>query len=145
MIFSIIILLISSASVSAIENNTVSGPVADYYILALSRCAYGDPFGIHGLWPQWNLTSWPEYCNMSDPLHISEIKSLLPRLQKHWFSCDGNDTWFWEHEWLKHGTCAVFSPFVYFISALNYFRDLPISLFCKRDELECLIPTDMIG
>jgi len=133
----IFVLLLGGSAVLATE------PPADYFVLGLSRCDYDDAWGIHGLWPQWNSTAWPEYCNKSDPLNIKNIESLIPHMNKHWGSCEGNNTKFWDHEWLKHGTCTEYDQFVYFSSALYWYRNMPHGLFCFQNKLKCIIPLDM--
>ena len=63
-----------------------------------------DHFGIHGLWPNYNNNSWPQYCN-TQKLNTTEISSLLPELKIRWTNFE-NDIEFLQHEWSKHGTCA---------------------------------------
>ena len=36
---------------------------------------------IHGLWPNYNNNSWPQYCCDSDKFDISKIQPLLPKLE----------------------------------------------------------------
>lgn len=58
-------------------------------------------FSIHGLWPENNDGSWPEYC---DAIH-SESKET-DEMRCEWPSFTGTDVRFHDHEWYRHGTCA---------------------------------------
>jgi ribonuclease T2 len=71
-----------------------------------NRTRYDDYlFTIHGLWPEYNNNTYPEYCNKSIPFNVSELRDLIPRLDVGWVSYEGNNTDFWKHEFEKHGTC----------------------------------------
>ncbi|EKX37604.1 hypothetical protein GUITHDRAFT_116245 [Guillardia theta CCMP2712] len=73
---------------------------------------------LHGLWPEFFNGSWPQYCDKGGrsyetaptqdaPFNMSAIQDLLPELEKYWPSLVAPDqSSFWEHEWLRHGTCA---------------------------------------
>ena len=37
-----------------------------YYDLALQRCQRGVNFSIHGLWPEYNVHTWPQFCNKTE-------------------------------------------------------------------------------
>ncbi|XVF43123.1 hypothetical protein PTKIN_Ptkin02bG0015300 [Pterospermum kingtungense] len=95
-----------------------------------SGCCYpttGKPaadFGIHGLWPNYDNGSYPEYCDSSNPFNESEISDLLSSMSINWpsLSCPSSDgESFWSHEWDKHGTCSesVLDQHSYFETALN--------------------------
>lgn len=60
----------------------------------------------------------PGYCRKV-LFNESALEPILPDLQKHWSSVSGNNTIFWQHEWLKHGSCAIESTV--FKSELSYF------------------------
>eukprot|EP01138_Halocafeteria_seosinensis_P003490 gb/GECG01003568.1/.p1 GENE.gb/GECG01003568.1/~~gb/GECG01003568.1/.p1 ORF type:complete len:247 (+),score=26.31 gb/GECG01003568.1/:1-741(+) len=69
-----------------------------------------DYFTLHGVWPNDFNGDYPCNCEGSqfDP---DKLKPIEDQLDKYWPSlkCEGdscNDD-FWEHEWSKHGTCAV--------------------------------------
>lgn len=62
---------------------------------------------LHGLWPEFNNGSWPEYCDKDAPFNMSAIEDMLPELQEYWPSLVSPDQEsFWNHEWTRHGTCA---------------------------------------
>ena len=92
----------------------------DYYVLTLSwsptyclthpqdqhQCS-GKGFGfvLHGLWPQYDRGSWPEFCSTEPlPADARQLGSSLFPSQN-----------LMEHEWLRHGTCSG-------IGANEYFR-----------------------
>jgi ribonuclease T2 len=74
--------------------------------------ALGSPenWTIHGLWPDYCHGGFDQFCD-SDREHskIDEILSssgdLLPFMQSHWLSLNGDNNHLWSHEWNKHGTC----------------------------------------
>ncbi|KAL4428999.1 hypothetical protein ABPG77_006038 [Micractinium sp. CCAP 211/92] len=59
-------------------------------------------FTIHGLWPEYDNGAWPEYCNTSGGGSSSSSSG-----QCEWPSFHGSDEAFWQHEWDRHGSCAV--------------------------------------
>ena len=82
--------------------NTISKIVSyNYYILSLQKWCSTD-YMIHGLWPQNNKTSYPEYCVSVS--YNNPQGNLLQEMNKYWHSCDNNNLW--EHEWNKHGSCV---------------------------------------
>ena len=89
-----------------------------YYILALFYHKHSKP-SIHGLWPQYDKNNWPEYCKPHETFDINKISDLLDELNKHWWSWNHNNPKFWEHEYLKHGTCGFNSEHKYFKTVLD--------------------------
>ena len=100
------------------------GSCFDYYIFTRTwvpgfcyfnknKCSNNqiEKFSIHGLWPTWNNGSWPQYCN-NQTTNYSRLDSILPDLNYHWSDSDQPDWDLWKHEWRKHGTCALNSPFI---------------------------------
>ena len=77
-----------------------SESIYNYYELAVQKWCSVD-YMIHGLWPQINNTSYPEY---SKPVeYIPPTGTLLENMNTYWHKCD--DT-LWKHEWEKHGSCV---------------------------------------
>ncbi|GMH38928.1 hypothetical protein BSKO_06826 [Bryopsis sp. KO-2023] len=66
-----------------------------------------DIFTIHGLWPNRNDGSWPQYCDESAEFRVDFGDEVMERLSSEWPSFYGSDYSFWKHEWTKHGTCAA--------------------------------------
>lgn len=65
---------------------------------------------IHGIWPTWNEKIGPIYCHKNQhPFDKNVLKPLEANLSLEWFSVrrEEDEYDFWEHEWSKHGTCAV--------------------------------------
>lgn len=117
-----------------------------FYYLTLKKCNTSDDvWSIHGLWPQFNQTTWPAYCkNVS--FNISTLEPLESQLKQRWFSCDGSPESFWEHEWKKHGSC-MFVPtneFTYFNRTLHLFQNVQphIGVWCTAG-LQCMIPFNL--
>lgn len=63
---------------------------------------------VHGLWPSIRSHMGPQFCQKI-PFNFNNIKWLLPQLLEFWpnLYTDTPLDSFWEHEWTKHGTCAV--------------------------------------
>eukprot|EP01120_Amphizonella_sp_Union-15-10_P015457 TRINITY_DN7962_c0_g1_i1.p1 TRINITY_DN7962_c0_g1~~TRINITY_DN7962_c0_g1_i1.p1 ORF type:complete len:224 (-),score=31.15 TRINITY_DN7962_c0_g1_i1:118-756(-) len=89
---------------------------------------------IHGLWPNRNDGSWPQYCP-GPTFTVSNITNLLPTMQTYWPSLSGSDDSFWKHEWEKHGTCAMTLPA---LSTENLFFAETLRLRLKVDFLSIL-------
>lgn len=122
-------------------------PSTKFYYLSLIK-EYDNTFSIHGLWPQYNINQYPTFCKKVN-FEIDNLKTILPELQKKWYSNRGSDADFWEHEYEKHGSC-VFTP----MTELEYFSKT-LELYDKAIELQlppkyqnnqtnkCLIPVDL--
>lgn len=79
-------------------------------------------WSVHGLWPTKTGTDGPYFCDSAikfDPTLLAPIES---ELENYWVNIEGNTKKYslWEHEWKKHGTCAVQLPQL--DSLLNYFQ-----------------------
>ena len=67
--------------------------------------SYVSYFTIHGLWPNRNDSTWPQYCDSSDPFDVQQVADLLDELHRIWPDYkDPEGHSFWAHEWEKHGT-----------------------------------------
>lgn len=71
----------------------------NYYELAVQKWCSSD-YMIHGLWPQYNSTSYPSDCAVVP--YSKPTGSLLSLMDSYWASCDDS---LWQHEWTKHGSC----------------------------------------
>ncbi|XP_038055960.1 ribonuclease Oy-like [Patiria miniata] len=76
---------------------------------------------IHGTWPKKTGTKGPTSCNNTWQFKLSQIKDLVPVLNKTWPGLlTAKEYWsFWLHEWDNHGTCAASLPVLY--GEHNYF------------------------
>ncbi|MDA7464168.1 hypothetical protein N8996_05205 [Candidatus Poseidonia alphae] len=102
-----------------------SDKIYNYYELAVQKWCSSE-YMIHGLWPQINGTSYPEYCK--DVSYVKPKGELLINMNKYWHKCD--DT-LWEHEWEKHGSCMNEQTN---INEYNFFNTT-ITLFLENNKL----------
>ncbi|KPP77083.1 hypothetical protein Z043_103518 [Scleropages formosus] len=74
-----------------------------------------------------------DMCNSSWHFNASQIKDLIPEMEKYWPNLlskgPSMSTVLWKHEWLKHGTCAATlealnSEHKYFSKALELYQKL---------------------
>jgi ribonuclease T2 len=94
----------------------------DYWLLSLSwspdhcagddrpdplQCAPGRRLGlvVHGLWPQWERGSWPQFCARDRRVPRSVEDAILPIMPSRGLVA---------HQWAKHGTCSGLDPEAYF-------------------------------
>jgi ribonuclease I len=78
-----------------------------YYILAVQNWCSGSVYYIHGLWADYNSTSYPTYCT-TEPFNkqLLEQSSIYKDIQLYWNGCSNNTSSdLHQHEWEKHGTC----------------------------------------
>ena len=84
-------------------------------------------FNIHGMWPNYKDGGYPSNCPSQYSYDVPA--SLEQDLNKYWQSYNGDSTWFWQHEWSKHGTCVAkpLSCPAYFQAVLDaYFALKPL-------------------
>ncbi|CAD7079788.1 unnamed protein product [Hermetia illucens] len=64
---------------------------------------------IHGIWPTKYGTVGPSFCNKSAEFDMKQIEPIEDALKEFWPSVEADFAiqHLWEHEWLKHGTCAA--------------------------------------
>ena len=137
--------LSNTTKLSDKSNNKSNNKSNKFYFLSLLKENGELNWSIHGLWPQYTISTYPTFCK-AVTFDINKLKPILDDLNKYWKSnCDKNDK-FWEHEWKKHGSC-VFSD----IDELEYFKQtislykqaieykLPFKYYNKKHK-QCLIP-----
>ena len=79
---------------------------------------------IHGLWPQYTTTGYPQSCT-TEPFDISIPDKIgFDTMFTNWPNVDSlpgaSDFYsFWDHEWSKHGTCSGLDQLTYFQSVIN--------------------------
>ncbi|XP_034187745.1 ribonuclease Oy [Osmia lignaria lignaria] len=85
-----------------------------------------DEWSIHGLWPSQLHKLGPQFCNKSLVFNSTALKPLIKQLQEKWIDVqEGTESSsLWQHEWNKHGTCAVVieqlnTEYKYFAKGLN--------------------------
>ena len=52
-------------------------------------------FTVHGLWPESDDGSWPQYCSQ-ERLVLADLPDLLPRMRAEWPSMYGRNYAFWQ-------------------------------------------------
>lgn len=130
----------------------IVGSDIGFDVLAIKKCQKVQDWSIHGLWPEYNKTSWPQFCNVTKEKDFN-YKNLSPvyhLLVKYWYSCiftkDTNDWIFWRHEWDKHGTCQPLNILDYFNSTINLFLNLQengiVDKCCPSTHQSCMIPVN---
>ena len=90
--------------------------------------AVGQNFTLHGMWPSdvvpANATEpeYPCYCT-NEPFSMSAVQDLEPRLEVLWpeMKTSRAHDYLWDHEWTKHGTCAVADDATTFADQHDYF------------------------
>lgn len=106
------------------------GPITDY-LLAVSwspqycrtrraqadalQCGRGTSFGfvLHGLWPEGEGRTWPQYCRPVEPLPANVVRGAF---------CATPSVTLQQHEWAKHGSCMTESPAAYFKASTALFN-----------------------
>lgn len=105
------------------------------------QCLAKKHFVLHGLWPEYETGKYPSCCEkVTTPLDDVLIKKMVPDILPSQKLMD--------HQWAKHGTCALTTPAHYFeLSAEVYQRikfpdvfytqssEFPISRYKLRDLL----------
>ena len=110
-----------------------------FYYLSLKRTTHKDKWVINGLYPQYSSNSYPRYCRLI-PFNYEKIEPIIEELNNFWYTDTFDDEYekinneankkninndndnyknpeFWEHEWLKHGTCMFNN-----CDEFNYFK-----------------------
>jgi len=97
---------------------------------------------VHGIWPTKNFTIGPLYCNRSVHFDFDTLKPILDDLELHWTNVRANTELdnFWQHEWEKHGTCAmqlkmVNNEYKYFNKGLELNQKFPISQYLTEADI----------
>jgi len=108
-----------------------------YYLLTAQKWCTSE-YQIHGLWPQYDVDTYPSYC--IDAYYVEPEDELKNEMEKYWSSCDNSDLW--KHEWLKHGTCTEeqnnFNEYTYFNTTVNLFSQ-NLNLIDKCDQDDCTL------
>jgi len=66
-------------------------------------------WSVHGLWPTQFHKIAPSFCNASWPFDVKVLEDIRGDMDTYWPDIELRDVpnSLWEHEWSKHGTCAV--------------------------------------
>lgn len=122
-------------------------PTIQFYDLTYKVCNNSNEWTIHGLWPEYNSASWPQYCN-NTPFNYNQISQYQPELNDRWTGCTDNlndNIKFWSHEWTRHGSCTNMTLSKYFNTTLNLDRvNVVNNIFDKycNSSQQCMIQYD---
>lgn len=113
--------------------------------LALKKCNETDNWSIHGLWLDYRNGSYPEYCSKMN--FNSLDRELNNELNLKWYSCEGENNNFWNHELQKHASCIRdyilpnMDSTEYFKETLNLYNgfDKVTTYICNKKDNNCLI------
>jgi len=92
-------------------------------------------WSVHGLWPTQFHKIAPSFCNASWPFDVNVLEGIRGDMDTYWPDIELRDVpnSLWEHEWSKHGTCAVgqvdgvSSEEQYFHTGCRLARENPVS------------------
>ena len=72
---------------------------------------------VHGLWPENNDGSYPQYCAPAQPVAQATVQHMLPIMPASGLI---------QHEWATHGTCSGLDTQTYFGDVEKAFRQVQI-------------------
>ena len=119
-----------------------------FYYLSLMINPEDSSLTIHGLWPQYNINSYPQYCK-NVPFTMKVLKPLKKDLHKYWKPSNIKDPMkFWLHEWRKHGSCIFtdITQYEYFKITLDLYKEvIDKNLICEKykSKNHYLIPVSL--
>ncbi len=119
-----------------------------FYYLSLMIDRKDSSLTIHGLWPQYNIDSYPQYCkNVLFTMKV--LKPLKKDLYKYWKPNNIKDPMkLWFHEWRKHGSCIFtdITQYEYFKITLDLYKEvIDKNLICEKykSKNHYLIPVSL--
>lgn len=79
---------------------------------ACVRPRTSDSWTVHGVWPTKLNTIGPGFCDPTMKFDPARLILIRDELVTAWPNLEGGkgESSLWNHEWLKHGTCAVSLP-----------------------------------
>ena len=121
-------------------------PSPNYYSFAVKRGWTSNEctWTIHGLWPEYNPSSWPQFCHpeRNGEYNETELLQSFPNIETIW-----PPSGIWVHEWMKHGTCTKMNVTEYFGKAIELFNKFPSSCCTYTDPdckpQQCLLKYDL--
>ena len=139
------ILAVSPPNYSSVESNICSNNSMCNLKFALKKCNHSDNWSIHGLWLDYSNGSYPSYCSSIDYDNITN--GLDIEMRKKWYSCEGNDFSFWNHELQKHGSCirdyilSGMDSTQYFNDTLKIYDGMKsvMNYICDNNSTKCFI------
>ncbi len=96
-----------------------------------ARARFG--FVLHGLWPDSDNGTWPQWCPAPSP-----ATTQVPAYVVNHMLCTTPSVSLIAHEWGKHGTCMATSPQAYFAQSSRMFHALhmpDMAALARRSDL----------
>lgn len=99
---------------------------------------------VHGLWPTQLHKIAPGFCNNSWPFEASNLEPIMSEMETYWPDVELRDqpNSLYEHEWMKHGTCAVAGKLPgistqqdYFTTGCRMAKENPVTAWLKEWEI----------
>jgi len=98
---------------------------------------------LHGVWPSRSGSKMgPQFCNNSLEFDPSLLSPIMPQMDEFWPDVElpNHHNSLWEHEWTKHGTCAMQLPDMdsqlrYFSKGCSLSRATPIFSWLGYDDI----------
>ena len=84
-----------------------------------------DEWSVHGVWPTRFGEINPNFCNSSWTYNHDQMKDIMGEMSRYWPDVEMRHVVdsLWDHEWTKHGTCAVASAKeTHITNQTEYFR-----------------------
>jgi ribonuclease I len=112
---------------------------------ALKKCNSSDDWSIHGLWLDYSNGRYPSFCSTMEFGNLSN--ELENEMEKKWYSCEGGDSSFWNHELQKHGSC-IRDYIIKGLDSNQYFNDTlkmydgmksVMDYVCDSNSTQCFI------
>jgi ribonuclease I len=112
---------------------------------ALKKCNSSDEWSIHGLWLDYSNGGYPSFCSTMEFGNLS--KGLEDEMEKKWYSCEGSDSSFWNHELQKHGSC-IRDYIIEGLDSNRYFNDTlkmydgmksVMGYVCDNNSTQCFV------
>lgn len=136
--------LLTNSLLLLLQSKLINGEPYHYYLLAMQNWCESPKshYQIHGLWPQYNATAWPENCVGSPYVEISDSQ-LLDEMYANWENCNNPESSLWSHEYSKHLTCIMaqypnkYTQNELFQLTIDLFQSINYNDFCFNGESDC--------
>jgi ribonuclease I len=120
----------------------------NFYYLSVQKQYNNSSYTIHGLWPNYANGSYPSYCYdiHLDLDKLEEDTDLYMDMNTSWFSFEGDNQEFWNHEVNKHYSCLfnrTMTQLEYFQTAIDIYLNISDNLSELCYDSSCLIPYDL--
>ena len=114
----------------------------DKYNLVIKRCNNTSEYSIYGLIGQRKEKD-VTYC--ANKFNARKIESLIPKMEKEWYTCFENNGRLWKYIWKKSGSCIASDEMRYFNLTLSLFREAIANNYtddCLSSRVLCTLKFD---